>query len=226
MNRYLANSMAIAQSANHRRGVGPARLRFCIPVLCLCILVCGCNSTVGYKPSYLQDVPAITARKVEGKALILTDTADDSYHFSQPPSSVTGGAMTLNIPLGLMAKEIAKEIFGELFTDGCDTANLMVKEGNYVIVIQPKVVEFDYKYNQLKNAFFAITPQVSISLTVSLFDRSGKSVQTKVYSSGLVDGRTYLISFNPPENINKTAHKVLYDLISAAAKDLVLSGVL
>ena len=108
---------------------------------------------------------------MQGKGLIYTTSEDDNYLFKGPPTSFTGSATTLEVPLGKMTKEIAILVFKDTFKDGHQSTNALEKLHEYELVFYPKVVQFSYAYNQLKNLGFAITPQVRIVLNVKLYDK-------------------------------------------------------
>jgi hypothetical protein len=123
--------------------------------------------------------------KVDGKVLIYTESVNDNYVFKGSPSSFTGGGTELQLPLGVMTREIALVVFGRMFKDGADHANEVKNPTDYRLIIKPQTTSFDYKYNSLKNLGFAITPQTRISIEVIMFDQSNKEVFRKTYSSGL-----------------------------------------
>jgi hypothetical protein len=155
----------------------------------------------------------------EGRVLVVTEVADDNYVYKGSPASFTGSATQLQLPLGVITREIALVVFGRAFKEGSDRANEIKTPGIYRLIVKPRTTSFDYKYNQLRNLGFAITPQTRIFLEVMILDPNGKEVLKKTYDSGLVNGTTYLMSGSPGEMVNRTAHEVLYQLMEQAASD-------
>jgi hypothetical protein len=190
--------------------------------LLLISLLSGCSHVAIYNPSYLTDsIPVEHSQAGKGRVLILTDASADAYKFVGNPTSFTGGGTTLALPLGIMTREIALRVFGEVYKDGHDRSNTVPAGSDYAAIITPRVTHFEYAYNQLKNAGFAVTPQVRMTLTVKLIDSGGGVLLDKSYDSGLVDGKTYLMTGEPAEKINRTAHMVLYDLMLKASNDVI-----
>ena len=188
--------------------------------LVLAGLLGGCAQTATYNAAYITPPATPSAAKLAGKALVYTVKADDDRDWSGKPTSFTGGATTLAIPLGLIAREIAAVVFGDAFREGAAKANVLPATGSYRVVIQPKVSAFSYEYNGLKNAGFAITPTVILTLEVALLDTSGKTVSQRRYDSGTVEAPAYFISGAPGEEIGKATHKALFDLMLRAAADV------
>lgn len=75
-------------------------------------------------------------------------------------------------------------------------------------------------FPQLKNLGFAITPEVRVTMRMTLLDSTGKDLHEKDYDSGVVSGSSYMISGRPVERVNKLAHEVVYDLMCRAASDV------
>jgi hypothetical protein len=183
-------------------------------------LLSGCAQMATYNPAYITKPVTADADKLAGKALVYTVKADDDAVWKGNPTSFTGSATTLSIPLGVIAREIAAVVFGDTFRDGAVKANSLAAATGYRVIVQPKVSAFSYEYNGLKNAGFAITPTVILTLEVSLLDAAGKTVNQRRYDSGTVETPAYFISGAPGEEIGKATHKALFDLMTRAAKDL------
>lgn len=192
-----------------------------VAAMCLAaLLAAGCAPMATYNPAYVQAPVTPAAEKLAGKALVYTLASDDDTPYVGPPTSFTGSATKLTIPLNLIAREIAATVFGDLFRDGAVKAGTLDAAAAYRVVVHPKVVSFSYEYNQLKNLGFAITPTVVLSLDLSLLDRTGQVLQQRRYDSGTVEGPAYMMSGEPGEQIGKVAHGALLDLMRRAAADL------
>lgn len=185
----------------------------------LAVTLSGCVYHVAYNPSYLPSPPSFPD-PLPGKAMLYTSPSDDAYTFKGRPSSFTGGGSQLEIPLGMMSKQIAQNILNRLFAGNCAPNNTMQNPADYTAVIHPRVISFDYKYNRMRNLDFATTPQVNISVQVNLHDQTGNVFFSKTYSSGTFSGKTVMDTLKPGELINKTTHEALSLLYNQAAGDI------
>lgn len=184
-------------------------------------VITGCSFKVDYDRSYvdLKNAPLPT---IQGKALIYTEEDEDNRTYSQSPTSFTGGGTKLDAPVGKILKEISSEVFNKVFTDGADLSNDKNKSGDYTVVIHPEINGYEYRYNQLKNLGFAITPEVNISINVYLYNKQGTEVFSKTYrTSGYESsGDTYFASLEPEEEVNSTIHQTIMRLLIQASKDI------
>ena len=201
--------------------------RFCrilaVPVALL--LSSGCAYQAGYNPTYIPDEEPeyISADEV---LLVMPDEVED-FVYSGSPSSFTGGGTTLTIPLGVILKEVSEEILEDRFSGRVDFANQFRAGEQYQLALVPRITRFDYKYNQLKNLGFAITPEVELDLEVKILGADGEKIFQHSYESGRVSGDTYFLSGSPSEKINQTIHRALYDLLElsfADARPVVLAA--
>ena len=183
----------------------------------LVALLGACSFNAYYNPAF-TDQPITVEQKLPGKALVYNTPTDAKYVFSGHPTSFTGGGTTLSIELGDIADQIAVNTFDNLFQGGASFADSLNNASDYAVVVTPKVTSFSYAYNQLKNLGFAITPQVDINLHVKV-TRATVVVLDKNYTSGLVDGKSYMLSGSPGEEASRAAHKVISDLMNQAARD-------
>jgi hypothetical protein len=184
------------------------------------LLFSGCAQMATYNAAYVGTPATPAADKLPGKALVYTDKAADDTPFVGAPTSFTGGGTKLTIPLGVIAREIAATVFGDLLRDGAVQANTLAGAAGFRVVVQPRVSSFSYEYNQLKNLGFAITPTVVLTLEVRTLDANGQPLQQRRYDSGTVEMPAYFLSGAPGEEIGKAAHKAIYDLMLRAAADV------
>lgn len=193
------------------------------PFLALFLLVVafsGCTTTVRYNPKYLDQSFRNVETSIEGKALILTEEKEEYRFYSQSPSSFTGATLKVVGNLGQHLSEVAQNYFERSFKEGVSHSHELKTDNNYRLTIQPEIVRFDYRYNGLKNLFFAITPESKFDLYVAIYDRKGDLVFEKKYVTPYISGGTYLISFNPAEKINKSIHKALFQLMIEVSEDV------
>lgn len=128
--------------------------------------------------------------------------------------------MQLTTPVGMMTREIALKVFGKVATDGADASHDLANAARYSLVLRPQTEDFKHGFPQLKNLGFAITPEVQVMLRMTLLDKGGATLQEKTYESGVVSGKSYMMSGKPVERVNRLAHEVIYDLMRRAASDL------
>lgn len=186
------------------------------------LLVSGCSYNVGFNSSYLP--PGGIAGKHDGKVLVVMSQQEQDWVYSGHPTSFTASATTLSVPLGNITKQVAIEVFSRHFAE-VDTATALPGNGQYTLVVNPRIKHFEYAYNQLKNLGFAITPEIKLDLDVTLLDDNGRKLMEKTYSSGLKEGESYVMSGSPHEQINQALHQALYAHMTQAAQDaLALLG--
>lgn len=186
----------------------------------LTVLLAGCSHVATYNSAYLSAPPPAASERMDGKVLVYTERADDNYVFSGNPTSFTGGATTLAVPLGQMTREVAVYAFGRHFTGGADASNKLDNLAGYRVIIKPRVLSFTYEYNQLQNLGFAITPGVTLEIETQLLDQGGKTIYAKKHASGLAQGHTYMVSGTPGERVNQLVHETMYKLMDEAARDV------
>jgi hypothetical protein len=170
----------------------------------------------------VTDRPVAANERISGKVLVYTTKGDDERLETGGATSFTGSGAKLTTPIGMMTREIALKVFTQIAVDGAAEANDLASAGQYSVVVRPETEVFKYGFPQLKNLGLWITPQVEVQIRVSVLDASGRPLQEKQYSSGVVEGKGYVISGSPYEKINRLAHQTLYDLMRRAADDVRL----
>jgi hypothetical protein len=189
-------------------------------LLVLMVVVNGCAHHVNYNPNYISSELSHISETIDGKALIYTEIKQDEKVYSQVPSSFTGSATTLYVKIGEILKNISVEVFSKKFKEGAYHSNNLENTEDYSIIIRPEIFYFDYRYNQLKNLGFAITPETKISLFVFLYDKQKKLISQKRYESDYLSSGTYLISFSPWERINQSIHQTIYKMLNEISFDV------
>ena len=180
----------------------------------------GCASTSSYNTGYLAAARRPAANPVDGKVLIVTTAQDDAYSYTGNPTSLTGGASTLTLPLGAIVRETAIAAFADTFKGGADGATEVKDAQRYVVIVAPKLLTYSYEYNQAKNLGFAITPTAVVNVDVRVIDAKGATRWQRNYASGPVEGPAYMLNTAPYEEISKVTHKALYEVFSKAAADV------
>jgi hypothetical protein len=183
-------------------------------------LLCGCASSIAYRADYVPDKVVADSDRVAGRVLIYTTRSDDERLITAGATSFTGSGAKLTTPIGIMTREIAVKVFSKVATDGANASNELADGGKYTIILRPEAKDFTHGFPQLKNLGFAITPEVRLTMRMSILDVAGKSILERDYDSGVVSGGSYMISGSPMERINRLAHQVMYDLMRRAASDV------
>ena len=198
------------------------RITRTLVALALLSLLGGCATSIAYRADYIPDRPVADSDRINGRVLVYTTKADDERLATAGATSFTGSGGKLTTPIGMMTREVALKVFSRVATDGAAASNDLADAARFTIVLRPQTEDFKYGFPQLKNLGFAITPQVEITLRMQLLDASGRVAFEQTYSSGVVEGKSYMMSGSPYERINKLAHSTLYDLMSRAAADVKL----
>lgn len=186
-------------------------------IIAAVFLLSSCAYNAGYNPTYLPDDPP--EQLSSNEILLLMDDEEEEFVFSGSPTSLTGGTTTLTLPLGAILKEVAEEILEDRFAGGVEFSNTMKTSDSYVLTFHPCFKHFEFRYNQLKNFGFAITPEVNFNLQVEFVDKQGNKLFSKLYETGYVSGDTYMISGSPGEEVNQILHETLYEMLKESFID-------
>lgn len=179
----------------------------------------GCSFKVGYKKEYIQpNINQLIIKNNDTKVAIYTTKEMDNYKYIGRPNSYAGRATVLEIPIGIITKEITYNFFKQYFKY-IDKISDINKVKKYNIVITPKIMNFTYSYT---DNFYLIIPQVRFSLRVIVY-KNNKIIMDRTYDSGVISGKGYSFSTKGYEEINKTLHKGLFNLLKKVNKDLVIA---
>ena len=181
------------------------------------LVLSGCSFQAGLNPTYFQYTPHAYEQKISGIGAIEMPKAVQDEVFTGKPTSFTGGGTTLTLPLGALTREAATMAFKDVFSQGVKLVESGTEQRGYTAIIRPRITQFTYEYNQLKNIGFAITPTAVVNLSVTLTDRTGKAIWERKFETGNFEGNTYIISGSPGDEISKTAHKALMKVMQEAA---------
>ena len=179
--------------------------------------IAGCK-TVAYNPSYIRPVAEGVTPRYPGKLLILTSPSEDQYVFHGHPDSLTGCAWNLKVPFGEMVKKSSGEIYGHLFQSGYEFGSV-ANSNDFAVSIHPKIEDFAWRMNQLKNFGFAITPQIKMTLDLNLLSADQKVLLRRQYESGWVNGNSYVITLAPFDAVSVVIHKTLANLMVDSIRD-------
>lgn len=183
----------------------------------------GCTTTAAYKPSTIQIAQVPPENQFPGKLLIYTTTQDDEFIYEGAGKSMTSMGHSMRVPFGKIVKLLAGDVYGKLFNMGHDFGGTISRGTSYDMIVHPKAAEFEYRFNQAKNAGMAITTQVNMSLQLEVLDAAGKKLFERTYESGWVDGATYVASFSPGEFVTDLINRTLVQLMIRSVPDLLSS---
>lgn len=184
------------------------------------VSITGCASSIAYRADYVPDHAVVANERIEGRVLVYTTLADDERLVTSGATSFTGSGAKLTTPVGMMTREIAVKVFSQVATEGAAAAHELTDADRFAVIIRPETKDFKYGFPQLKNLGFAITPEVQVELKMTVLDPSGRPLLEKEYDSGVVEGKSYMMSGKPNERISKLAHETMHALMLRAAGDV------
>ena len=181
------------------------------------VLLSGCTTVGRYEPKHFAEWRIAADKKLDGRALVLTTPEEDAYVWSGRPTGFVGSAITLTIPFGVLARESATRVFGDLFTGGAAASNEPSHVSDYRAVISPRVIAFQHRYTW--SSLFTQSSEFSLSARVSLLDAHGAARFEKTYDSGRLEvpGREDLPA---AESLVRAVHIAIQDLMLQAAADV------
>lgn len=184
------------------------------------LMLQGCAASIAYRADYVPDKPVSDVDRISGRVLVYTTRDDDDRLITAGATSMTGSGLKLTTPIGIMTREVAVKVFSKVASDGADASNQLRDASRYTIVLRPQALDFTHGFPQLKNLGFAITPEVRITMRMTVLDPGGRSLLERTYDSGVVSGGSYMIGGSPTERINRLAHETMYVLMRRAADDV------
>jgi hypothetical protein len=188
-------------------------------------LASGCSYDVGYRKDYVPaERPPFVA---SGKLLIVMPEEQYRFEYKGPPSSETGDFTTLEIPVGEIVTDIARDVFGSCFAGGVVFANDRFVDEDYVLAVEGDMKDFMYRYTKVidrgfdeRNTETWIVPEIGISFDVRAYSARNELLLDKTYDAGVVAGEPYQTALHPAERINRTLHATLHELMLRLAADI------
>lgn len=180
-------------------------------------LLASCTHVGRYEPKHFASWRIAQDKKLEGRALVLTTAKDDAYVWSGRPTGWVGSATTLTLPFGVLAREAAKRVFGDLFLGGADASNDAAHLEGYRAVVSPRITAFRYKYRAW--SILNQSGEFALSVHVALLDARGAVAFEKTYESERLEvaGRPHVA---PAEGVSQAAHVAAQALMLQAARDV------
>ena len=177
-----------------------------------------CASTIAPRPELVA--AGVATPVVQGKATLVMSAAAANQTISPHPTSFTGAATTITIPMGQIVRAIGEKVLGAGFSKGAATSETPVAD-TYAVAVD--VSNFSYAYDQASNLGFAITPKVTVQMTADVRAPDGKAVLHKTYSKADVTPGKYGISGKPAEKINEGLHMALGQMFRDLLDDIAAS---
>jgi hypothetical protein len=174
-----------------------------------------CASTIAPRPELVA--AGVSAPVVQGKATLVMPAAAANQTLSPHPTSFTGAATSINIPMGQIVRAVGEKVLGAGFSKGVTTNEALVP-GTYDVSVD--VSNFSYAYDQASNLGFAITPKVTVQMTADVRSPDGKPLLHKTYSKADVTPGKYGISGKPAEKINEGLHMALGQMFRDLLDDI------
>lgn len=184
------------------------------------VSVTGCATSIAYRADYVPETNIAADERIDGRILVYTSQADDERLVTAGATSFTASGSKLTTPIGMMVREIALKVFAAAAAEGAAHSHDLAGAAAYSAVVRPEGMDFKYGFPQLKNLGFAITPEVDVSLRLSVLDAEGKVLLEKEYASGVVEGKSYMMSGKPYERISQLAHQTIHALLLQAVGDV------
>lgn len=188
------------------------------------LLFSGCSMKVDYNKDYIaSEMNNNLAKNSQINVAVYTTKEMDDSKFIGRPNSFAGSANTLEVPTGIITREVTYEFFSQYFAKVEKVSEQQVLDKNgYQIILTPSTNNFYYEFEQLSNLGFAITPKTRFSLHLTV-NKDNKKIFDKSYDSGLINGETYVLSGSPYETVSKTYHKGLFNLYKMVNQDIIMA---
>jgi hypothetical protein len=186
-------------------------------VVAATLLLGGCAAPIPYRAAYVPAGPTSAVDRVKGRVLVFTTIADDDRLITPGATSVT--AFKMNVPAGVMAREIAITVFSRV-ADGADASHDLANAGRYAIVLRPQIENIDYGFVHPKHLGIEVTPQVQVVMRITLLDHSGQVLLEKDFDSGPVSRGRSIVGERLIGRTDVLVHEAIYDLMLRAAGDI------
>lgn len=166
--------------------------------LLLLTTLTGCAHTVPLRGDMIHSEinSSVTPYRSAKKIILIIPNDIASQVSEKAPASFAGGAATWSIPIGKMLSETCYEYFTKLCGEPVkvlpELPQFIQADYDY-IVIEPRIINFEWELNQARNLGFAITPRARIELQLIEHSNKDKIIEG-IYDSGFIDGETYAMA--------------------------------
>ncbi len=196
------------------------RALYSAAALTVALALCGCSASIAYRPEDVPDRPVTEAERVDGRVLVFTTQPDDERSISTGATSVVGAGMKLSVPVGTMVREIAVEVFSKVASGGAEASHELTGAKRYAVILRPQIESFEFGFPHREKLGVEVTPEVKVSLRLTLLDASGRVRLEKDYDSGVVSGGRSFVSTKLVSRTERVAHEAIYQLMRRAALDV------
>ncbi len=178
----------------------------------------GCTVKVPMNP-YVGKIEINQELPVEA-GLLITE-ATKNYVFKGNPESFTGGGRPHEFPLGEALENASLQAFSQVFKK-VSLVRTREEAKNYPIVVEPRIEEFHFEYDQLSYVGFAVAVLSKIKVRVTLANGETKIWEKIVESPQQKEG-PWVFDPNYEKETGLSASKALVftlkDIAVAAASD-------
>ena len=161
--------------------------------------------------------PAVAPASASKGVLVMDKSAQEQVIEKLHPTSFTGAMWSISFPIGIKIRDTAIEALKPTFGPG-----LIVSEtpqaGSYALSLHND--DFSYKWDSMSSLGLAVTPRVTFTLTVELFDPNGKSLMKKAYVRKDFTNGSYIASFKPKEKVYGAFEAGLKDVFAEMTTDI------
>lgn len=164
-----------------------------------------------YDPGRFADWPIDPAKKLDGCVTLSTTAEEDAFVWRGGPKGRVAKTVTLEVPLGLITREAAARVFGDLFRGGLAKDAGSAAAGCRVVVT-PRPTQFAW----VDHVFSP--PQLEVSVRIEARTASGETLVSKEYSARWRAGVAYRKI--PAEDVVPAAHPAVQSLMLQAAGDV------
>lgn len=176
-------------------------------------LLAGCSTVHGvYDPRRFADWPIDPAKKLDGCVTILTTPQEDAFVWRGKPTGFVSSAYTLEVPLGMITREAAVRVLGDLFRGGAVKVSGGGAPSACRVVVAPRPTRFAW------TAYMFSRPAFELSVQVDATSAAGATVLSKLYESGR--WRAGAPGEQDAPSVTASAHVVLQQVMLRAAADL------
>jgi hypothetical protein len=172
-----------------------------------------CAASIPYQAADVPDDSSAALHRIKGRVLIFTAYIDDNRWIMPGATSVT--AFKMNVQAGVMAREIALEVFSRA-ADGADESHDLANAARYAIVVRPQIENLEYGFTHPKHLGIEVTPQVDVVVRITLLDPDGRVLLEKDYDSGPVSQGRSIVSDKLVERTGVLIHEAIYDAMLRA----------
>jgi hypothetical protein len=206
---YVANKKSIGQGRS-RRALGIIALVGIMPLFSFgCTLKVPMTPTVG-KLEIKEKLP------VEAGLLITEETK--KYTFRGNPESFTARNRPHEFPLGQALATASLQTFSQVFQK-LTLVSTPKQAQNYRIVIEPKIEDFHFRYDQLSYAGFAIAVLSKIKVRVTLASGETKIFERTLESPEQKKG-PWVVNFSYEEKVGESASEALVFTLGKIATEI------